>query len=486
MKPRQREQQKQSARMYLRKHDHRDVIYQDIYHNAIWANTEDIADELVWVKYPKNALMHRVKPFCGWMDADRQFCYGMNLDGGQRNGQFYRFKDFVVYYGAYSGVSDDNCYVIEDGIVWKDITSKVTAYIPMYSNGMMYFGHDSVCYFTRNGNYRVINITQFVKDEETEEWNVIQTSHQLDCDTSWINWYTPLFAMGMTEDSIIVAKNDIDSGLNAQLFVFSIDRTGHVEMLSDPVPTVEWMPLFQNTGRYSLTQQGSRLFVTTTARHSHDAFAHWMSHVVAMMSMDGGETWTRTTIFSGSNLSDAEPGVSYPAHRISMFQRDGEVFLLYGQPCDQDGHGAKSVHLYSTYTGTQWDEIALPSWVDIPVLNVSSGQGVNPSAKDTLRIAIRPEETTDQDYDMFDLMDNNHNLDMNMDADYGNIKFQDGELKDLLDTDFYMVIGSGGLHLYFDNRYMATNSKAFAWFTTQYDVGVDGADHVIPYDYVLG
>ena len=58
MKPRQREPQKQTSRLFLRTKDHRDVIYQDKYHNAIWANTDEIDDELVWLKYPKNALLN--------------------------------------------------------------------------------------------------------------------------------------------------------------------------------------------------------------------------------------------------------------------------------------------------------------------------------------------------------------------------------------------------------------------------------------------
>lgn len=256
-------------------------------------------------------------------------------------------------------------------------------------------------------------------------------------------------------------------------------------MLSDPVPQITWMSYIGSGGdKLVSTQQGNRLFFATSSTFSHDQYQHWSSQVVAWMSMDGGRSWTKEVLYGGDTLADYDPQRGNNQNRIEMFQRDGEIFLLFGQAANKNGTGWHEVHLYSTLTGTSWSEIPLPKWVDLPVLNEFSGQGVNPASKDTLRIAIRPNETSGQDYNMFDLLEfAGVGGTFFMDYDHGNLMFKDGELVDLLDEEFYMVIGSGSLHLYFDNRYMAESSKAFAWFTREYNSQLDGFDYVIPYDY---
>lgn len=499
MKPRERKPQAQKTRLYARKNDHRDILYYDtqkqkyVYHTGLYWTEENDAkvkkEHVAWIKYPKKALMHRVKPFTGWIDVDRQFCYGLNIDGNQRSGNFYRLRNnTVIYYGAYSGLGDDNCYAIEDGIIWHDISAKITMY-PV-NQQMLYIGEDTMAYLWGDdywhggGDRRHISWTRIYKDDDGE-FQVEQKSYTLDCDTSWINWYTPLYFVGTINETAIVIKENIDRSLNCQQWFFSIDKSGHVEMLSDPVPQITWMSYIGSGGdKLVSTQQGNRLFFATSSTFSHDQYQHWSSQVVAWMSMDGGRSWTKEVLYGGDTLADYDPQRGNNQNRIEMFQRDGEIFLLFGQAANKNGTGWHEVHLYSTLTGTSWSEIPLPKWVDLPVLNEFSGQGVNPASKDTLRIAIRPNETSGQDYNMFDLLEfAGVGGTFFMDYDHGNLMFKDGELVDLLDEEFYMVIGSGSLHLYFDNRYMAESSKAFAWFTREYNSQLDGFDYVIPYDY---
>ena len=492
MKPRERTEQAQSSRMVLRNADHRDAIYNDMYHNVIWANTEDIDDELVWIKYPKKALMHRVKPFTGWMDVDRQFCYGINMDAGQRYGNFYKLRNgLVLYYGAYSGLSDDGFYAIEDGIIWHDITDQLS-YMPI-AQMTMYLGDDCVAwlwgddYWHGGGDKRHIVWTRVYKDDEGE-FKVLQGQFVFDCDTSWINWGTALVYCGTVNDTIIVMKEVMDYyNQSAQQWFFSVSKTGHVEMLSDPVPQPTFMCyISQNVSGYSYTQQGNRLFFTLASVTSYDGYANRYSAITTFSSMDGGHTWTKNVVVGGHNLNDYNDQQGGVQHRTEMFQRDGEVFLLCGQACDSNNSGWHEVHLYSTYTGTSWDEISLPAWVDLPVLNEYSGQGVDLAGVDTVRVAVRPNDATSQDYNMFDLIARYSLFAGNtMDVEHGNIMFQDGEVKSLLDTDFYMVIGTGSLHLYFDNRHMAENAKAFAWYTKAYDSQADGADYIQNGDYCV-
>lgn len=490
MKPRQRLPQKQSARLYARGNDHRDIIYYDgedyIYHNALYWTENDQAEikkeNIAWIKYARNALLNydNSNKLLGWMDADRQFSYGISKGGGW-NGKLFKLECGLAVYYAASG-NNRECYVSEDGVVWHDVSSQLTMMMTNLQN-FGYIGDDTIIYISANGNNFDITSTRFSKDEDTEEYEVEQIKSNFDCADAWVSGSNIRY-IGSHNGKAVMVKEYIDNSLYASQWFFTVTKYGHVEVISADVPEPTWMAYFGNQNKMAMTHQGSRLFFVTAGSFSHNAYRNWTSEVVAWMSMDGGATWTKTVLFSGNNLSDGTPyGVRY---RLEMFNRDGEIFILFGQYPNKDGEGARSVHLYSTYTGTQWDEIELPQWVDLPVLNVSSGQGVLPLQADTIRIAIRPSSDVIADYDMFDLL-NGDNLYVNhyMDYEHFNLLFKDGEMADLLDTDFYMVIGTGDVHLYFDNRYMAASSKAFAWISKAYDEQIDGADHVIAGDYCV-
>lgn len=494
MKPKQRIQQKQSARLFLRTKDHRDVIFEDKYHYGIWAKTENIDDELVWVKYPNNALMFYAAPTFGWMDADRQFQYAISTGSSQNSGRLFRQRNGIMYFIVTSGsLSSSYCIASDNGVVWQNITNKFS-YLPnfQYSAPM---GEDSIAwtwgddYYHSGGTRAHIDWVRITKDDDGE-FQVEQKTYTLDCDISWLNWYYIGKYIGTINDKIIVAKEIVDGNLNSQQWFFSITRTGHVEMLSDAVPQSTWMQYFN--GKMTVTQQGdedgSRLFFVTASVMSHDGYRNWVSQVVAWMSMDGGATWTKTVLYNGETLSDYDPQHGGVQNRIEIFNRGGEIFVLFGQASNKDGTGWHETHLFSTLTGTQWDEIALPKWVEMPTITTQSGRGVSPSINDTIKVAIRPNETSGQNYNMFDLLESGNfassYTSFCMDFAHGNTMWQDGELKPLKDTDFYMVIGTNPM-MYFDNRYMAESSRAFAWYTTSVDASMDGADYIQTGDYCV-
>lgn len=503
MKPKERKNQTQKSRLYCRGNDHRDILYYDetnqkmLYHYGLYwnndADNQQVDEEhLAWVKFPNKALMFYDYPTFGWIDVDRQFQYATQLGGGQRSGRLFKLNNgIVLLFDVYGGMGTAYCIASDNGVIWKQITSKFSS-IPQYQNSFP-LGEDSIAWtwgydYWRTGKEQGgIAWIRVTKDDDGE-YQVEQKSYEFDCDTSWLNWYYTGNFVGTINDKWIVEKEVTDRSLNSQQWFFSITRTGHVEMLSDPVPQATWMQYFGS--KMSVAQQGigdgARLFMVTASIMSHDQWSHWASSIVAWMSMDGGATWTKQTLFSGENLSDYDPQHGGNMNRIEMFNRDGEIFILFGQASNKDGTGWHEVHLFSTLTGTSWDEIPLPTWLEMPTIHEYSGRGLSPFANETIKIAIRPNDTSGQDYNMFDLLNPQNyvsNYQLTMDFAHGNILWQDGELKPLEDADFYMVIGSGNLHLYFDNRYMAESSKAFAWYTTSVDSQAFGADYVLPYDY---
>ena len=147
MKPKKRKEQKQTARMVLRNHDHRDAIFDQKYHNMIYLIKSEKKDDkghvieeaysdYAWIKFPYNAFLtlgpdHEI----GWMDADRQFHYASNAGQGggintyspEADNAYYHFDDFIMRvrrnsaYDSQAGFGYD-LYVSRDGIRWYRIT----------------------------------------------------------------------------------------------------------------------------------------------------------------------------------------------------------------------------------------------------------------------------------------------------------------------------------------------------------------------------
>lgn len=148
MKPKKRKEQKQTSRMVLRNHDHRDAIFDQKYHNMIFLNKSEKRDEkghvieegysdYAWIKFPYNAFLtlgpdHKI----GWMDADRQFHYASNAGQGggintyspERDNAYYYFDDFIMRvhrnsnYDRQIGFGYD-LYVSRDGVRWYTVNA---------------------------------------------------------------------------------------------------------------------------------------------------------------------------------------------------------------------------------------------------------------------------------------------------------------------------------------------------------------------------
>ena len=489
MKPRLRETQAQSARLFFRTHDHRDVIYDDIYHNAMWCKTEDIDDELVWVKYPNHALLvssdyHRI----GWIDCDRQFSYGLGASHGSNwMSQMFQLDTITVVW-QYLSASTNNILVTEDGIVWHRIPWRGGTVVKGDTFNAYKFGYDDTIvtiygddYWHGQGDRKHVETWHFVKDEDTEEWS-IEYSQAIITEPT-INWGTELRYLGCVEDGCIIGKDVVSgsgSGLRWQLFTYELHADGSTILLSDPVPSLDMHPHFGSAEKIRVCQQGSRLFYSTSLCYRFDNQQHY-NQCMACMSMDGGATWNETILFGYRYYADYGTN-----DRLDMCIRDDRVMVIFGQYTDKEGSGAGSLHIYDTLTGTSWDEVSLPSWVDVPLLNVNSGQGIRVESADTLRIAVRPQETSDYNVRFFDMIPQSQRGNV-MNNGAGNVMYKEGKFNE--NEDFFLNFGFGnGYHAYFDNRYLAENSKAFAWYDVAYNSQMtteQQADFVQPNDYCV-
>ena len=69
----------------------------------------------------------------------------------------------------------------------------------------------------------------------------------------------------------------------------------------------------------------------------------------------------------------------------------------------------------------------------------------------------------------------------------GNVLYKEGKYNK--DEEFYLHFGNGtGYNAYFDNKYLAENSKAFAWNAVAYNGNMtteQQADFIQPNDYCV-
>lgn len=497
MKPRERKPQAQSSRMFLHNRDHRDVIFNDMYHNAMWANTDKIHDELVWVKYPKDALLvstnyNRV----GWIDVNRQFSYGIGAGHGSNwMSRMVQLDDVTVVW-QYMSASSNYILVSEDGIVWQHIPWSGGTVVKGDVFACHKFGYDNTIvttygddYWHGGGDRLHVETWHFVKDEETELWSIQYRQAVITEQT--ITWSTDLRYMGCVEDGCIVGRevrSNVDNIPRWQLFLYELHADGSTTILSDPVPEMKLAPYFSyDTYQFKQCQIGNRMFYATITNYRPDSGLPVINLRVCM-SNDGGRTWNENVLFG---YRADESHVYGTDSRVDMCIRDGRIMVIFGQRLDKEGSGAKSLHIYDTFTGTSWDEIPLPTWVDVPLITEYSGQGIQPASKETLRIAVRPEATSDYDTTFFDMMPSDERGD-NMNHGAGNVLYKDGKFDD--DKEFFLHFGYGnGYHAFFDNRYLAENSRAFAWIDVAYNSEMTteqqaefimNGDYCVPYNPV--
>lgn len=493
MKPRQRNQQKQKARMLLRAKDHRDVIYQDKYHNAIWAKTEDIEDELVWVKYARQTMLMSYggsqyqAGSVGIMDADRQFAYGFSSGGGTIGVPWVFGLECGITVHLIHGASQTHFWISEDGIVWQHI---VKSYFSPDATYCYHFGEDGLCWFYHGATKYdesypyylgfVFHTYIFSKDEETGLWDVTLNNYSF---TDKINML--VFCCNTKQGCVMYTTHGSPYDSSGNMCAnnptyWHIDHAGVKTQKKYDLVTMG--ASIWNVGNHLIAyaKVGNRIFCAIPAEMPLSRYSTRRYYrIIVMSSGDQGATWTGETL--EEYYWSGEGSVDPASMKVNIQVNDGEVFVFYSM----DKEIQWKVRAFSTYTGTQWDEIALPSWVDLPVIQGGGASvDVNPN-KDTLRIAIDPPNTSNYDVALKDMIDDPF---FQGHLHRGGAMFKDGKLAEPTDDVFWFYFGQawiGGWCAFFDNRYLAESSRAFAW-KVGYIADTQTPDEVIPYDYVLG
>ena len=487
MKPRERTQQRQSARMYLRHHDHRDCIYQGYYTDAIvMPETPGTISNLkaVWKKYPKDAMCifsngARDVSYggLGYMDIDRQFGHASGFSGAAPT-KIYKLKDFILATNTPS--SDTQVYLSEDGVEWKNMglmgrTGNIAPGVPFYMSDSTVFGENTLASWFQDYSTFWLNVWKFEKDEETGEWSasgkLYALSSPLNVNATYL--IAPTRTGAIFEQFVNTTPSAATPTFTTK--IFHVDTEGN--LVEKYTSLTSNSTLFSGRFKVSRCRVGMTSAILAIRQNSYNRYAdNWTSSVVCMVTQDDGATWSTTTFEDGQTQGGDAYFDSHTA--CALFARDGELFAMWGSSY----YDNYAIRYKSSLTGTGWNDVALPRWVDLPVLQGGGCCVMVDPQKETLRIAIDQEQTSDADVSLFEMIRSNQ------DYENTNIKLVDGQLSDPFNEEFYLLIGydsRGSYRAFFNNRYLAENSKAFAWRNEYLNITEVG-DPVIEYDYVLG
>ena len=492
MKPRQREPQKQTSRLFLRTKDHRDVIYQDKYHNAIWANTDEIDDELVWLKYPKNALLNTYYVgygTFGWMDVDRQFQYARHFGGAVR-GRLFSLECGIVVNVAQVSSSYQLFSISDDGIVWQDMRSEN---MNPYGLDYFHFGEDGLCwikisdaivqdeYWPLDHAGYVVGVVTFSKNEETGRFvcelhqysfpDVVRTV-QFVCNTK----------QGCIINTTYGGIYDSSDNIGAREYTYwHIDHAGvkNQKYYALWATNSIWDNLARtnnlNSNGFAYAKVDNDCYCIVSTANKHTKYGTTYTYRIQVLhSGDLGDTWDGEALWELTLYSPQTFSMTLNIHVCA-----NEVFALWATA---QANGNKC-HMFSTTDGLTWSEVALPTWLDVPVVN-GGGSGVKQTPSvNTLRIAVDPQNTSDYQLQLGNIL-GDPRWDSN--ARGMSIMFSDGELvkeSDDVVRFCFGQTGNDGYMVFFDNKYLAENARAFAWQNT---TPSDIPDILQQYDYVLG
>lgn len=370
MKPRQRLEQKQSSRMYLRRKDHRDVIMNDIYHNAIWMNKEqdgEQKDELVWCKYPKKSFLFRTNHYsstrsgvCGWFDIDRQIAYGRGLSN------LYSCKtvvlnDYVVLY------ENNYSLITKDGVLYKKL-----------NGGSAYrYKDNSLVSITRNGNtigYTIYSIVDFEDDLHFE------------------------------------TETKTSTGLNTEFYYVCPTENGCIIVYQSPTTVSYSQNTKYNHVYYELTDEGAiRLnevaYLDNDQLSAYGEFGinynnmfyccyfeeSWRNNTGQPWKHDFTVYWTRNkNIWEKSVLWSIENNSSSHFKMFAVLRGAWTYFYCITN---------NEMKVFKTVIGDAFEEVELPDSIIVDFVN-QGGEGIENSGYETFQLKLKPSAETDADFSL--------------------------------------------------------------------------------------
>lgn len=495
MKNRKREDQAQSSRLYLRDNDHREVIYDDKYHNFIWARIEDIKDKLVWQKFPRKALIAGGYAGClGWMDAERQFQYATGYSSSGNKGLYY--VDGLIVNIYYYSENSRETWISDDGMIFKEVNrdSQVGKPIEPFRGETAPFGEKGICnVLNPGGNTSRIEVSRFDYSEEYEKWLITTvTSYVSRPSGGWWSFLAPTEDGAIIEYDINTNEGQYKTAIYDQYF-YHWTYSGERELMRY-VQKVNYPSHGSSvTTTYSSAMCGNISCILSISDNVKSYGSTERVRIVAIStSLDKGANFYRFEpegMITRSYDSDFRSNV-----KCAMFVRGAVFYAMWstGNYAPENQRNPYQVVMYKSTNGISWIPVELPDYVEVDLIAEGGAFVTRRGMATKLKIAINPPNVESYHVRLHDMLSSRYLGGQGynyLDGSDYNIMFKDSKFTNI---DFYVVLhGDTSYYVYFDNEQL-NGENCFAW---TYDGSVDPTsslygmadqlqygDYCVPYD----
>jgi len=459
MKPKTRYQQKQERRLYLRDNDHRDIVLDDAYVNALWLK-KDGKDELVWQRYPAKYLIMFMREAQGYpagnyftvLDINREFAHSIPWSNGYQSKELIKLDDVLMLHSEYSQTQP--MYLSFNGLNWSQMSTKVS--------GIEYarkFGNDNSMLLAWEGYYNTNQISfPKIHFEIDEDKNI--TMYQSSFSVIFPYTLNTFRYLCDTANGMLIITGHSNPDRYA---IYEITESG--ALLCDIGATDYLSELIDSSTKGC--RKGS--FYAYAWHNSFRQNNQYCNNIVVSVSNNMTD-WIPTTIFRRITTS------GYETPLYHLLERNGYFYLYVVS--DNNLHGWKSA------TGSEWIELNLLDYVDVKCC--TDGTFVS-SAYDKIRIKLKATAEMPSDdvpvVAIASLMSDLYNWGFGQDS-FNNIMMQDGEFADY-DEEY---LGLGGwisgvpCAVYFDNMIFTPSEHNMALLQGTY-YEPNGYEQIMEGDY---
>lgn len=459
MKPKTRYPQKQERRLYLRDNDHRDIILNDAYVNALWLKKDD-KDELVWQRYPRlyNIMFMRdasgstARTYYNVLDIDREFAHSIRWSNNSQTKGLIKLDDLMV---LHSGT--EPMYLSFNGLNWSKMSKEVSglAYAKKY-------GNDNSFLIAWEGESGITQISfkkvHFEIDEETKDITMYE---------GYIDYRFPYTIYGFRY------LCDTANGMLIITRHYSPNRYAIYELTDEGVLLCDSRESDYYYQMDASNTKGCRKgsFYAYAWHNSFRQGGSYCNNIVVSVSNNMTD-WIPTTVFRRTNAS------GYSTPYFHLLQRNG-YFYLY---VVSDGN----LFAWKSATGSEWIELNLLDYVDVKC--VTSGSYVSP-AFDTIRIVLKASAEIPNDnipyVGITDLFDENYNWGFGQDS-FNNLLMQDGAYAE--NDEEYLGLNGwiSGVYcaVYFDNMIFTPSEHNLFLLSGSFDEN-NGIEYIMEGDYCV-
>lgn len=480
--PRQRKVQKQIANNVLRKNSHREVIFNDMYHTAMYVGREKLAG---WMQIPYYTVLLELvygtsNRYIGLIDFAHKY---IHCDGNGSNYQqnLVKNSDFLM---CTSGVGSPPSRAIlsKEGCEWQSIASGTRSKMSNNASGNNYrFSDGCIARAVKQGSsnwYTTIHF-YYLEPEYDEE-----TGELIDLNETYVGDYVSSTYYITDHTHLTWTKNGALFGIEylsgSGMELVEVTRTGayHVGHI-DNVPD-EYL-----NGYSRVVQSPSGMCAFCVARPQKETGETLYSVNVAFWYTDSYSTWN--SIILNSDVIKTSTSSQF---KTLIIQSKGKFYVYMAEYTTSTDY--YKMHLYEVSETLHSVEIELPDYIDIPFDAEYKGPIIDDefSTYPCIRIILNK---TNEDYEEPNYL-NVYAMDALMDV--GSLPFNTGS-RSISCTDGnideerepFMILGRFGAgnsqqaYVFLDNLCFEESDNSFFFVTKAIDE--EAGEEIQPEDYIF-